>query len=162
MAETSQAPRLKEIVRAPGTPQARTVSPAQAPDDEAGQYSLDLEVFAYLVTTNYFESLEIAEDLHLRIMDLVAAAGSELAIPAHIEYKTAGTGLDEDRARATNVVRYFIEQGGVNRESFEAVGYADTRPVADNETDAGRTENRRIEIVLFPKELSAIVGELKP
>jgi len=114
------------------------------------------------VTTNYFESLEIAEDLHLRIMDLVAAAGSELAIPAHIEYKTAGTGLDEDRARATNVVRRFIEQGGVNRESFEAVGYADTRPVADNETDAGRTENRRIEIVLFPKELSAIVGELKP
>jgi chemotaxis protein MotB len=72
------------------------------------------------------------------------------------------TNWELSTARATNVVRYFIEQGGVNRENFEAVGYADTRPVADNETDAGRTENRRIEIVLFPKDLSTIVGEIKP
>jgi chemotaxis protein MotB len=72
------------------------------------------------------------------------------------------TNWELSTARATNVVRYFIEKGGVNRENFEAVGYADTRPVAANETDAGRTENRRIEIVLFPKDLGAIVGEIKP
>jgi chemotaxis protein MotB len=72
------------------------------------------------------------------------------------------TNWELSTARATTVVRYFIELGGVNRENFEAVGYADTRPVADNETDAGRTENRRIEIVLFPKDLSTIVGEIKP
>jgi chemotaxis protein MotB len=69
------------------------------------------------------------------------------------------TNWELSTARATNVVRYFTEQGGVNRDNFEAVGYADTRPVADNETDAGRTENRRIEIVLFPKDLSAIAKE---
>jgi len=64
-------------------------------------------------------------------------------------------------ARATTVVRYFIEKGGVSRENLEAVGYADTRPVADNETDEGRTANRRIEITLFPKDLSAIVSEIQ-
>ena len=72
------------------------------------------------------------------------------------------TNWELSTARATNVVRYFIEQGGVYRENFEAVGYADTRPVASNDTDEGRTENRRIEIVLFPKDLSTIVGENKP
>jgi chemotaxis protein MotB len=72
------------------------------------------------------------------------------------------TNWELSTARATNVVRYFIEKGGVNRENFEAVGYADTKPVADNDTDEGRTENRRIEIVLFPKDLSTIVGEIKP
>jgi chemotaxis protein MotB len=72
------------------------------------------------------------------------------------------TNWELSTARATNVVRYFIEQGGVNRENFEAVGYADTRPVAGNDTDVGRTENRRIEIVLFPKDLSTIVGDSKP
>ena len=71
------------------------------------------------------------------------------------------TNWELSTARATNVVRYFIEQGGVNRENLEAVGFADTRPVADNETDEGRTENRRIEIVLFPKDLSTIVGDIK-
>jgi chemotaxis protein MotB len=39
------------------------------------------------------------------------------------------------------------------------VGYADTKPVATNDTDVGRTENRRIEIVLFPKDLSTVVPE---
>lgn len=72
------------------------------------------------------------------------------------------TNWELSTARATNVVRYFIEQGGVNRENFEAVGYADTRPVAGNDTEVGRTENRRIEIVLFPKDLSAIASEIKP
>ncbi len=72
------------------------------------------------------------------------------------------TNWELSTGRATNVVRFFIEQGGVNRENLEAVGYADTRPVADNETEEGRTANRRIEITLFPKDLSAIVSEIKP
>ncbi|HKP00191.1 MAG TPA: OmpA family protein [Nitrospiraceae bacterium] len=71
------------------------------------------------------------------------------------------TNWELSTARATTVVRYFIEKGGVDRENLEAVGYADTRPVADNETDEGRTANRRIEIALFPKDLSAIVSEIQ-
>ena len=72
------------------------------------------------------------------------------------------TNWELSTARATNVVRFFIERGGVNRESLEAVGFADTRPVASNDTVDGRTENRRIEIVLYPKDLSQVVGEVKP
>jgi len=72
------------------------------------------------------------------------------------------TNWELSTARATNVVRFFIERGGVNRESLEAVGFADTRPVASNDTEAGRTENRRIEIVLYPRDLSQVVGEAKP
>jgi chemotaxis protein MotB len=72
------------------------------------------------------------------------------------------TNWELSTARATNVVRYFIEQGGVSAENFEAVGFADTRPVADNASEDGRTENRRIEIVLFPKDLSAIASDIKP
>jgi small-conductance mechanosensitive channel len=39
-----------------------------------GSSSLDLEVFSYVTVTDYGEYLEIAEDLNLRIMDIVAAA----------------------------------------------------------------------------------------
>lgn len=94
----------------------------------------------------------------------------EIRIEGHTDNVRIGGKLKEkfptnwelSTARATNVVRYFIEQGGVNAENFEAVGFADTRPVADNATEEGRTENRRIEIVLFPKDLTAIAGDIKP
>jgi chemotaxis protein MotB len=72
------------------------------------------------------------------------------------------TNWELSTARATNVVRFFIDRGGVSRESLEAVGFADTRPVASNDTEDGRTENRRIEIVLYPKDLSHVVEEVKP
>jgi chemotaxis protein MotB len=70
------------------------------------------------------------------------------------------TNWELSTARATTVVRYLIDQGGVDREQLSAVGYADTRPVATNDTDEGRSSNRRIEIVLYPKDLSQIVGSV--
>jgi MscS family membrane protein len=65
-----------------------------------GSSSLDLEVFSYVTVTDYGEYLEIAEDLNLRIMDIVAAAGSSLALPSRTTYVEKGRGVDSDRARA--------------------------------------------------------------
>jgi MscS family membrane protein len=65
-----------------------------------GEYSLDLEVFAYIGVTDYTESLEIAEDLNLRIMDIVSAAGTEFAVPAQVQYSLEGKRFDETRALA--------------------------------------------------------------
>ncbi len=64
-------------------------------------------------------------------------------------------------ARATSVVRYLIDAGGIDRQVISAAGYADTRPVADNETDEGKASNRRIEIVLYPKDLKEIAKEFR-
>jgi MscS family membrane protein len=50
--------------------------------------------------TDYTESLEVAEDLNLRIMDIVAAAGSDFAFPAQIQYELPGKPLDETRVQA--------------------------------------------------------------
>jgi chemotaxis protein MotB len=63
-------------------------------------------------------------------------------------------------ARATTVVRYLIDQGGVDRQHLSAVGYADTQPLASNDSEEGRSSNRRIEIVLYPKDLTHIAGQL--
>lgn len=65
--------------------------------------------------------------------------------------------------RAVNVARFLIAQG-VPANRISAAGYADTQPVASNETDEGRQQNRRIEIVLVPNldelpDLSALAEE---
>jgi chemotaxis protein MotB len=51
--------------------------------------------------------------------------------------------------RATNVVLYFIEHQGFSPRRLAAAGYADTVPVAPNDTEAHRAKNRRIDIVLL-------------
>jgi hypothetical protein len=64
-----------------------------------GAYSLDLDVFAYVKTRDYGEYLEVAEDLNLRIMEIVAEAGSSFAFPSQTTYIENGAGLNEPRAR---------------------------------------------------------------
>jgi chemotaxis protein MotB len=94
----------------------------------------------------------------------------QIRIEGHTDNVPIGARLKErfptnwelSTARATSVVRYLIEEGGVDRANLSAVGYADTKPVAGNETEEGRTTNRRIEIALYPKDLSEIAGQLKP
>lgn len=71
------------------------------------------------------------------------------------------TNWELSTARATIVVRYLIEEGSVDPANLSAVGYADTRPIAGNDTEEGRTANRRIEIVLYPKDLSEIASKMK-
>jgi len=67
------------------------------------------------------------------------------------------TNLELYAARAVTVAQA-LEKGGMNAAHLSAAGYAQFQPVASNKTEAGRQENRRIEIVLVPNlaELSAI------
>ena len=68
------------------------------------------------------------------------------------------TNWELSTARAINVARYLIEKGGVLAANVSAAGHAETRPVASNDTAKGRAANRRIEIVLYPKDLKTEVG----
>lgn len=52
-------------------------------------------------------------------------------------------------ARAGRVVRY-LAANGVDTIRLRAIGYADTRPLANNNTEQGRASNRRVEIILEP------------
>ncbi|HEX5431853.1 MAG TPA: mechanosensitive ion channel family protein, partial [Bryobacteraceae bacterium] len=46
-----------------------------------GTYSLDIEIFVYILTQDFNEFLHFQQDLLLRILDAVAAAGTALALP---------------------------------------------------------------------------------
>lgn len=64
-------------------------------------------------------------------------------------------------ARAITVVRTMV-QAGMPAERISAASYADTKPVAANDSNETRAQNRRIEIVVVP-DLSTLPGseELK-
>ena len=82
-------------------------------------------------------------------------------IEGHTDNVPIGTELSEKYptnwelsvARATNVARYLQEKSGINPILLSATGYGEYKPVASNETEEGKAKNRRIEIVLVPKEI---------
>ena len=44
----------------------------------------------------------------------------------------------------------FLQENGVVPARLSASGYAEYQPAASNDNDAGKAQNRRIEIVLMP------------
>jgi chemotaxis protein MotB len=53
--------------------------------------------------------------------------------------------------RAVNVLKY-LESRGIDPKRVSAVAYADTRPLKPNDTENGRTLNRRVEIVIVNEQ----------
>ncbi len=54
-------------------------------------------------------------------------------------------------ARAIAIL-HALEAAGVDSDRLQAVGFADTQPIADNDSEAGRARNRRVEVVIHVDE----------
>jgi len=107
--------RLRELLYAHPRVDA---DPARVRFAGFGPASLTVELFAYVRTTDYEDYLAVREDLYLRIMDAVAAAGTALAIPAQLNYSGA-SGLDPERARAVAAeVQHWREAGELPLPEF--------------------------------------------
>lgn len=55
-------------------------------------------------------------------------------------------------ARASAVVAYLVEQGGLDPQRLSAAGYGEFHPRAANDTPENRARNRRIDLVVQPNE----------
>lgn len=51
--------------------------------------------------------------------------------------------------RAESVRSYLLANAAAPAENIEAIGYGESRPIANNETSEGRMQNRRIDIVII-------------
>lgn len=65
-----------------------------------GDFSLDIELFAFVTSTDINEYLGIQEDLLLGIMDIVNASGTGFAFPSSTTYLARDSGLDKELTRA--------------------------------------------------------------
>lgn len=79
-----------------------------------------------------------------------------------IKYSGWKSNWELSTARATAVLHY-LEDGGIEPAKLQATGFGEYRPVASNNTKAGRQENRRVEVVVLPAGISKITyGEDLP
>lgn len=61
-------------------------------------------------------------------------------------------------ARSLSVLHHLVNEEGISPDRLSAIGYGEYRPVASNDTTAGKQLNRRVEIVILP-QVTKIKGQ---
>ena len=84
----------------------------------------------------------------------VARAGGQVQVSGYTDNipiafsERFDSNWDLSAARAAAVADFFFATNDLDSERVSVFGYADTKPVADNDSPAGRAQNRRIEILI--------------
>lgn len=95
------------------------------------------------------------------IFDEIAEILKNYSNPIQVEGFTDNVPISNSRyptnwelssARATEIVKYLAGRG-VTPERLAAVGYGEFQPVASNETEAGRAQNRRVAIMVAKRKM---------
>ena len=95
-----------------------------------------------------------------KLLDNIGATISEkfalhyIKVEGHTDNQPINTYLypsnwELSSARSSSIIRYLSSRFKFMPNIFSAVGYADTRPIADNSTEQGRAKNRRVEILIL-------------
>jgi MscS family membrane protein len=94
-----------------------------------GAASLDIEINAYVMTPDVDTFLAIREDLLLRIMEVVSAAGTGFAFPSQTVYMAKDSGMDPEQVRrAEEATRALRAQGKLPFPDFTP---EETHAIAD-------------------------------
>jgi chemotaxis protein MotB len=97
------------------------------------------------------------EETLKKIAETINALDNYIRIEGHTDSIPVTSGSypsnwELSTARATCVVRLFIDECNVSPEKLVAVGYGEYRPIADNTTNEGRAKNRRIDIIVLSEK----------
>lgn len=64
------------------------------------------------------------------------------------------TNWELSTTRATNVLKFFVNEGNLEPNRLAASGYGEYYPLASNDTREGRARNRRVDVVILSEHFS--------
>jgi OOP family OmpA-OmpF porin len=125
--------------KCPGTPAGYKVDADGCPITVSITLDVKFDFDKAVVKPQYRAEVQKAADF------LSAHPGSSAVVEGHTDSRGADDyNLRLSQRRADAVRDYLVSQFGVNASRVQAVGYGESRPIATNDTDAGRAENRRV------------------
>ena len=109
-------------------------------------------------------SWDIKEEMKSKLSSLsniLNKIGNYVRIEGHtdnipIENEDFSSNWQLSSIRASNVVEFLIEEGGIAPSRLSAVGYGEYRPISDNNTEDGRKQNRRVNILILNNKYDTI------
>ena len=112
-----------------------------------------------LFDTGKYTLKEPAREALAKISGIVI---SHPGLNLQIEGYTDSTGSDELNQRLSeqraDTVRDFLMRQGLSSQNMTAMGYGKQYPVAPNDTSAGRSKNRRVELVVSGEVIGVKIG----
>lgn len=102
------------------------------------------------------------------ILDAIGPTLRDAGAPLRVEGHTCDLPIRTERfpsnwelsaQRAANVMAYLVRTAGVPAQEISAAGFADTRPLAPNTSEAGRRRNRRVDIVIDATALAGTAAD---
>ncbi|MFE6967046.1 flagellar motor protein MotB [Agromyces sp. NPDC057679] len=106
-------------------------------------------------------------ELNPKAIDVLSSIGAvlaplkdEIAVEGHADPHGSPAPFPTDwelsSGRATQVVRYFVEQSGVDQTRAGASGYGSARPATNDASPAGQQTNRRVDVVVLSDQSDEI------
>lgn len=118
-------------------------------------------VIIRMIGLNFDSGRATLKPEHMMILTNLEQAISEfpesrVVVEGHTDaFGSDAENLNLSQARADSVVRHLLGQLPISPMNLNAMGYGESRPVANNETEDGRRRNRRIDVVIKPHWISA-------
>eukprot|EP01047_Picozoa_sp_COSAG01_P000222 COSAG01_NODE_3_length_63519_cov_1591.007663_40_plen_283_part_00 len=105
------------------------------------------------------------ESINFILANLFKKTNSQILIEGHtdnipIHNKQYPSNWELSTARSAAVVRSLVNKG-LNPSRFAALGFGEFQPVVDNNSPENRAKNRRVKIILKPKDIKPNTTEIK-
>lgn len=107
------------------------------------------------------DSAEIAEEAKPLLDELARALsqmeGESILVEGHTDNfppvsRRYRSSWELSTARAVNVLRYLVNEGGLSPRRMAAIGYGGERPLVSDDSPTNRALNRRVEVVLYRED----------
>jgi outer membrane protein OmpA-like peptidoglycan-associated protein len=126
------------------------------PDDEAAVYQQGKKLIFRLKKMNFASGTSTvpasSKPLLSKVNDIIRFVGAEIvAVEGHTDsVGAADLNKKLSTKRAISVANYLASLAGGYKIGY--IGYGESRPIATNETKAGRAINRRVDLVVTAKK----------
>lgn len=103
-----------------------------------------------------YDSSDLRQASRQNLSDLVASLeeyeGTDVLVVGHTDSRGDAAYNQALSERRADAARNYLVGAGLEAARVQALGRGEEEPVATNDTDAGRQENRRVEIAIFASE----------
>jgi outer membrane protein OmpA-like peptidoglycan-associated protein len=125
-------------------------------EDQANVMRKGSDVVIRMIGLNFDSGDAALKPQHDALLDILEGAistfpESKVVVEGHTDAFGSDTQNQAlSQARADSVVNYLLTSMPISPANLSSMGFGESRPAANNETAAGRTLNRRIDVVIYP------------